>query len=265
MANDLDARDGPAGAHPPASLLPPVIAHRGASIAAPENTLAAFQRAADLGARAVEFDVKLSADGVPVVIHDDTVDRTTNATGTVVAFTAAALAALDAGSWFDPAFAGQGVPTLAATLALLAAAGLTYNLELKPDAGADAGTTTTAAALAVATDQWPASLQPPVISSFDTAALQQARAAAPAWPRALLVRDGSPDHWLAEAARLHCVAIHANQRLLDDAAIAAVTDAGFALGAFTVNTPSHARTLWARGVAYIFTGDPAAMLADGAG
>ncbi len=249
------------------SLLPPVVAHRGASIAAPENTGAAFRRAAELGARAVEFDVKVSSDGIPVVIHDDTVDRTTNATGPVGGFTAAALAALDAGSWFDPAFAGQGVPALVDTLADLAAAGLTYNLEIKPDAGnaPDNAIATATAALTVATAHWPASLLPPVISSFSETALAQARVIAPAWPRAMLVGDGAPGQWLAAAARLDCVAIHANQRRLDAGAIAAIAAAGLSLGAYTVNDTGRARDLWHAGVDYIFTDDPAAMLAARAG
>ncbi len=247
------------------ALLPPVVAHRGASIDAPENTLAAFRRAAGLGARAVEFDVKLSSDAIPVVIHDDTVDRTTNATGPVVDFTAAALGALDAGSWFDPSFAGQGVPTLVDTLAVLAGAGLTYNLEIKPDDAPDNAIATATAALTLASAHWPASLLPPVISSFTETALDRARAVAPAWPRALLVSDGDPGQWLAAAARLECVAIHANQRRLDAAAIASIAAAGLALGAYTVNDPGRARDLWQAGVDYIFTDDPATMLTARAG
>lgn len=93
-----------------------VIGHRGAAGHAPENTLASFAKAVELGADAVECDVQLSADGVPVVIHDPTLDRTTNGRGPVATRTLAELRALDAGAWFGPAFAGEQIPTLADVL-----------------------------------------------------------------------------------------------------------------------------------------------------
>jgi glycerophosphoryl diester phosphodiesterase len=92
---------------------PAVIAHRGASAAAPENTLVAFNLAAELGADAVELDVKLSKDGLPIVIHDETVDRTTDAKGKVKDFTLADFKQMDAGSWKDSKYAGERIPTLA--------------------------------------------------------------------------------------------------------------------------------------------------------
>jgi glycerophosphoryl diester phosphodiesterase len=92
---------------------PAVIGHRGASAAAPENTLAAFQRAVELGADAVELDVKLSRDGALVIMHDETVDRTTDGKGKVCDLTLADFKRLDAGSWKGPQFAGERVPTLA--------------------------------------------------------------------------------------------------------------------------------------------------------
>jgi glycerophosphoryl diester phosphodiesterase len=91
---------------------PTVIAHRGDRIHAPENTLAALTMAAEKGADAVEFDVKLTADGQVVVIHDQTVDRTTNGTGKVSRFPLAALRDLDAGAWFSEQFRHEPIPTL---------------------------------------------------------------------------------------------------------------------------------------------------------
>jgi len=96
-----------------ASTRPLVIGHRGASAYAPENTLAAFRLAAEQGADAVELDAKLSADGQVVVIHDQTVDRTTNGIGQVCDLTLAQFKSLDAGTFFAPQFAGETVPTLA--------------------------------------------------------------------------------------------------------------------------------------------------------
>jgi glycerophosphoryl diester phosphodiesterase len=104
----------------PSGRAPLVVAHRGASGLAPENTLAAFRRALDLGTPAVECDVHLSADGFPVVIHDAMVDRTTNGTGAVEQMKLADLRRLDAGTWFGAAFAGQTIPTLPEVLAVCA-------------------------------------------------------------------------------------------------------------------------------------------------
>lgn len=101
----------------------PIYAHRGVSAHLPENTLAAFARAIELGVAGIELDVHLSSDQVPVVIHDDTADRTTNGTGNITEFTAHQLGLLDAGG-------GQGVPTLAQVLNL-AAGKLRVNIELK--------------------------------------------------------------------------------------------------------------------------------------
>ena len=91
---------------------PLIVAHRGASGLAPENTLAAFRLAIELGAPAVECDVHLSADGIPVVIHDAQLDRTTNGKGPVAEQPFAALQTLDAGGWRDPRFAGERLPAL---------------------------------------------------------------------------------------------------------------------------------------------------------
>ena len=99
--------------------LQPVIGHRGAAARAPENTLAGLRRARELGAAWVEFDVMLTADRVPVLIHDETLERTTTGRGEVARHTAAEIRALDAGGWFAPEFAGERVPTLAEAVALL--------------------------------------------------------------------------------------------------------------------------------------------------
>ncbi|MEY8561008.1 glycerophosphodiester phosphodiesterase family protein [Jeotgalicoccus halotolerans] len=88
------------------------IAHRGASGYAPENTLAAFDKAVEMQADYIEIDVQLSKDDLPVVIHDDTLDRTTNGTGNISAHTFQELRSLDAGSWFDKDYAGEKIPSL---------------------------------------------------------------------------------------------------------------------------------------------------------
>ncbi|HEX9075950.1 MAG TPA: glycerophosphodiester phosphodiesterase family protein, partial [Anaerolineae bacterium] len=107
-----------------------IIAHRGASNWAPENTLAAFQRACALGADGIELDVTLTRDGVPVVIHDDTVDRTTNGKGAVAQMTLEEIRSLDAGSWYSAEFRGEKIPTLAGVLQAVGQCGL-VDIELK--------------------------------------------------------------------------------------------------------------------------------------
>lgn len=106
------------------------IAHRGASALAPENTLAAFEKALQLGADGIELDVRSCADGTPVVIHNPTVDATTDGSGSVAQMTLPELKELDAGAWFAPTFAGERIPTLEETLAAVGGQ-LLVNIELK--------------------------------------------------------------------------------------------------------------------------------------
>ena len=118
----------------------PVIGHRGAAAAAPENTLASLRKAKELGASWVEFDVKLTRDGVPILMHDERLERTTNGRGEVAQATLAELQELDAGGWFGPAFRGERVPTFEAALGLCAELGLGINVEIKPCPGREAET-----------------------------------------------------------------------------------------------------------------------------
>ncbi|OWZ83942.1 glycerophosphodiester phosphodiesterase family protein [Natranaerobius trueperi] len=109
------------------------IAHRGAISLAPENTLAAFSRALDVGADGFELDVQLTKDGVPVVIHDETVNRTTNATGYIKDFSFHDLANLDAGSWFSNEFKYETIPSLKNVLETFCNESIIINIELKND------------------------------------------------------------------------------------------------------------------------------------
>ena len=157
----------------PRLQIPQIIGHRGACAYAPENTLASIRKAAAQGARWVEFDVRLTREGDLVLMHDEDVKRTTNGKGRVVELTLAELGALDAGAWFGGAFAGECVPGLAETIALLRELGLGANIEIKtgkPEARA------TAEALArILAAHWRAAA-PPLISSFDVQALEAMQA-----------------------------------------------------------------------------------------
>jgi len=241
---------------PPSLSLPPIIGHRGAAALAPENTLASFRAAAALGCRMVEFDVRLSADGIPVVFHDATLDRTSDGHGRVGSRPLADLKRLDAGGWFSPSFLDERIPTLAETLALCLELGLAVNIEIKPDAGAERATA--GAALAVATTMWPSELPPPLVSSFSCRALAAAALAAPDWPRGLLLGKRLGD-WRDAAARLGVRAIHAAHQAFDAATIADIRQAGLEVLAYTVNDPGRAALLWRWGVAAVFSDNPAVL------
>lgn len=228
--------------------LPPVIGHRGACAHAPENTLASFAMAAELGCAMVEFDVRLSADGVPVVFHDDSVNRCTDGRGAVGQMTLERLKRLDAGG-------GQTIPTLAEVLALCAARGLRVNMEIKPDRGA--GAATAHAALTVARAGWDG--PPPLVSSFDRDALAAARELAPGWRRALLV-ERVPADWPALVRRFDCAALAAHHRALPRATVVQLHAAGLMVLAYTVNRPGRARRLWGRGVDAVFCDAPGRLL-----
>jgi glycerophosphoryl diester phosphodiesterase len=242
--------------------LPPLIGHRGAAAVAPENTLASLRKAAELGARWVEFDVKLTRDGHPILAHDDRLERTTDGRGRFADLTLAEVQRLDAGSWFAPAFAGERVPTLEEALALCRELGLGLNLEIKPCRGREVET----ARVAVATlrAHWPADRPVPLISSFAPACLAIAREQAPEVPRGWLA-GRLPRRWreLLEAAG--CSTLNLDHRWLGARQRAAVVAAGVPLLLYTVNDPQTARAQLGSGVAAVFTdrvGELLAALAD---
>ncbi len=238
--------------------LPRVIGHRGAAGHAPENTLASLRRAAELGARWVEFDVALTRDGEPVLLHDETVDRTTDGKGRLAALSLGELQQLDAGSWHSKDSAGERVPTLMETLTLLQSLGLGANIEIKPTAGREAETGAVVAKRIAAA--WPVSLPPPLLSSFKIGSLAAARDAAPAIARGyLLSRLGRG--WQKEAAALGCVSVHCNHRHLDRQAAAEVRQAGYRLLAYTVNDATRGRQLFDWGVDAVFTDYPDRLFA----
>ena len=115
--------------------LPSIIGHRGAYNSAPENTLISFRKAAQLGAKWIEIDVRLSSDKIPVVFHDDEVDRTTNGQGPVDTFTLESLQELDAGSHYHTDFSCEKVPTLLQAITLCIELNLGLNIEIKPNFG----------------------------------------------------------------------------------------------------------------------------------
>jgi glycerophosphoryl diester phosphodiesterase len=241
---------------------PRIIGHRGAALAAPENTLAGFCMAAALDVEWVEFDVRLTSDGRCILLHDDTLDRTTNGSGPASRLTFDEVRRLDAGSWFSPDFAGQPVPGLEETIGLLAQLNLGAVVELKPGPGAEAATGRAAAA--VLAERWPDALPPPLLSSFKPAALAAAREVAPHLARALLV-GGVPRDWRRQIEALDCAMLHADQRRLGQSTVETVREAGLPLFAYTVNLPQRAEELFSWGVDAVFSDCPDRVAAGLAG
>ncbi|MBA4255766.1 MAG: glycerophosphodiester phosphodiesterase [Polaromonas sp.] len=230
------------------------VAHRGAGRLAPENTLAAFRLGASHGYRMFECDVKLSADGVPFLLHDATLDRTTNGLGTAGEQPWSALGQLDAGGWHSSAFAGEPLPTLEAVAHYCQANGHSLNIEIKPTPGheADTGRLVALAARALWGTGTPSDTVPPLLTSFRVEALAAAQAAAPELPRGLLL-DRLWDGWLAQALALDCVAVVAHHPLWVDAAVAQARAAGLRTLAYTVNHPEEVQRLLALGVDGLIT------------
>ncbi len=226
------------------------IAHRGAGKLAPENTLAAFRVGAACGYRAFECDVKLSADGAPFLLHDATLDRTTNRRGPAAALTWAELARLDAGGWHGRTFAGEPPASLDAVAAFVRANGYAINLEIKPVPGRAAETGDAVARHAA--HLWAGETVPPLLSSFEPEALEAARAAVPALPRALLL-ERLADGWFEQARALGCVAVVFQYTLCDAAVVARLHGAGLKALAYTVNDPASAQWLLGLGLDGLIT------------
>lgn len=232
---------------------PRIIGHRGAMGHAPENTLASIRRAALFGLRWVEFDVALTRDNEPVLLHDETVNRTTDGKGRLAAMTLAELQTLDAGSWKSEEFAGERVPTLTEAFAVLRELGLGANLEIKPTAGRDAETGAVVARMVA--NAWPESLPRPLLSSFKPAALAAVRDATPQLARGYLLKRLTRG-WQKDAATLGCVSVHCSQRTLNRQGAAEVRQAGYHLLSYTVNDEARARLLFDWGVEAVFTDYP---------
>lgn len=232
---------------------PRVWAHRGGGRLAPENTLAGILRAVALGCRGVEFDVMLSADGIPLLIHDETVDRTTNGRGRVPDLTAAQLVRLDAGGWYGQEWKGEPIPTLEQALTAGLAGGLFMNVEIKPATSHEADTGRVAAeAVAACLAGREGQV---VLSSFSEEALQAARTVAPHLPRGLLVGRIPPD-WRERCRALGCMALHFDVRHVDEAMLARGTAAGLRLVGYTENDPERAAHLLRSGLDAIITDRP---------
>lgn len=240
-------------------LWPRLLAHRGGGTLAPENTLAALRKGYELGFRAVEFDVMLAADHVPVLMHDAEFGRTVRESGNVWSIPSRTLRGLDAGSWFSAGFRGEPVPLYEDAMRYCRAHDLWMNVEIKPATGFEritgevVGNLTQAFYLdrsAAMSD--PGAIVVPLFSSFSEAALAGARETSPGIPRGLLF-DAVPSDWRERLVKLGCVTLHCNHAKLTEDTARAVSDAGFGLLCYTVNTIARAEELFTWGVDAICT------------
>jgi glycerophosphoryl diester phosphodiesterase len=219
------------------------IAHRGAGKQAPENTLAAFRLGAAHGYRMFECDVKLSADGVPFLLHDATLERTSNGQGTAGEQSWHALSLLDAGSWHSRACAGEPLASLDNLASYCLHNGFFLNIEIKPTPGAEVLTGQVVADAAARL--WAGAAVPPE-------ALQAAQAAQPQLPRGLLL-DSWWEGWLDIAQALECTALVCNHALWDSASVRQAQSAGFRTLSYTVNDEWAAQRLLDLGTDGIIT------------
>lgn len=248
---------------------PKMIAHRGGGSLAPENTIAAMRCGLQHGFSGVEFDVMLSKDEVPIVMHDPQLGRTVAGSGSVADYSAQQLTRLDAGAWFDQRYTGELVPTLEQVVAFCRTNGIWMNIEIKPVPGFEEVTgrvvaQTTARLFAdvlelkrneaknnaAVSDSTRASL--PLFSSFSCEALRAAQRAVPDLPRACLF-DRVPLDWCEKLTSLGAVAIDTNHQHLSAKQAHAIKRAGFGLFCYTLNDPERAREVLSWGVDAICT------------
>lgn len=229
---------------------PKLVAHRGGGSLAPENTLAAFRLGQELGYAAAEFDVKLSRDGVAMLLHDSTLERTTSGRGDAGSLDWKALEAFDAGSWHSTAFTGERIPRFDAVARLLQSKGTIAHVEIKPSPGRDKETGATVAALTA--EMWKGKSPPPVLSSFSFEALSSAHLMAPELPRGWLTPQVVDADW-DRLDLLEATSLHTNHRHLTKAQVDRLHDKGMRVMAYTVNDVARAEELFGWGVDGMFT------------
>lgn len=241
------------------SFSPPVIAHRGAGHEAPENTLSALLSAKAEGVSWVEFDVKITHDGVPILMHDESFERTTNGHGLVAETVWEHVIGFSAGKGHSKAIPNEPVPRLSDALRVAMQENLKINIELKPCAGRSRATTMVA--LIEAAKVWPDFHPLPLISSFDIESLEIAAQFQPHWPRGLLLdewREDWPD--LVSAAQI--TALHFNEKLLTPERLGKLLPARLPVLAYTVNDVNRAKELLGMGVSAVFSDFPREIVAQ---
>ncbi len=230
-----------------------IAAHRGVSSLAPENTLASIYKAAELGLSWIEIDTQLSADGIPVIIHDQTVNRCSNGHGAVADLYLSELQQLDVGSWFDEAFADQRIPTLSQVLTLCQGLQLQVNLELKVHVGDDIKQLCEQVASVIEESQFPT--RQLLISSFDHQALLEIKKRLPEVHRGQLW-EAFADDWQKKLQAIKAYSAHCDYRALNEQLATQVKQSGYRLICYTANEPDEVREHWHWGVDLMITDNP---------
>ena len=231
-----------------------IIAHRGASGHAPENTIAAFRKAVALGATFIETDLQLSRDAHFVAIHDETLNRTTSGQGAVHDLTLAELRRLDAGSWFGSEFAGERIPTLEEILEFARKHDVVFYLELKPQ-GSWGGEHALIGALRESGE-----IARTVVISFDASVLAALRKTEPTLMTGLLF-DGQIEEPFERAAEIGARQVAVRGDLVSPWMIAEARRRDLQVVCWTVNHPAHMRLLIAAGVDGIMSDYPERLAA----
>ncbi|HUQ27085.1 MAG TPA: glycerophosphodiester phosphodiesterase [Usitatibacter sp.] len=229
---------------------PKLFAHRGGGSLAPENTLAAVKLGQSLGYRAHEFDVKLSKDGVAMLLHDATLDRTTTGRGRACDFTWEELRELDAGGWHSEPFRGEKLASFEAVARALIGRGDMANVEIKPTPGFERETG--AAVSAEAARLWSGAEVPPLLSSFQYESLAAAKESAPHLPRGWLIDKFTDADW-ARLEALGAVSLHTDHKTFDVRNIGPLHARGYRVLLYTVNDVATAQRLLDAGVDGLFT------------
>lgn len=234
-----------------------VFAHRCGAGGAPENTLAAIRCVSKFDVQWVELDVRKSKDGTLILMHDKTLERTTNGNGSIQDVCISYLRTLDAGSWFSKKFSKEQIPTLEEAIHLILEVGISVNVEIKTSKNEDPKIGAQVAELLV--KYWPMHLPLPIISSFSSGPLEEARRAVPELPR-MLVGDVLWDGWYEELVRLDSHHININHKYLTQKMVRAVSEAGINVLCYTVNKPERAREVLEWGVDAVFSDNPERLL-----
>lgn len=229
---------------------PKLYAHRGGGSLAPENTLGAIRVGQSLGFRAHEIDVKLTRDGVLILLHDPTLERTTSGKGRAADLRWEELRALDSGSWHSKEFAGERLCSFEEATQLFRSRETTVDIEIKPTPGFDVATGRAAAAAAQAL--WKGAPVPPYLSSFSFEALMAAKEVAPEIPRAWLIDTFTDADW-DRLKDLDAVAVNTSYKKFDLADTARLHDAGYRVNLYTVNDEATAEKCLEAGVDGLFT------------
>lgn len=231
---------------------PLVIAHRGASGYAPENTIEAIKKAHKLGVSWVEFDVMLCKDEA-IIMHDEALKRTTNGRGRVIDFTYDEIVRLDAGSWFDPKFKNVRVPTFIQMIECLKQFHLSAVVELKSVEGNETETGMFVSNLMK--QHWPIDRLDSIVSSFSFKILQVVKEQMPLQGLGLGLHEWNDD-WRDQIEELNCISIHVNEKILNEKKVSELKATNRAVFAYTVNELDRAKQLFSWGVDSVFSDFP---------